>query len=475
MNILILNGSPKGGNSITLHTCLYLEKKYPEHTFRYLNVGPKIKQLEKNFSPALEALREAELIVFCYPVYTFLVPSQLHRFIELMKASGLDFSGKAATQVSTSKHFYDITAHRFIEDNCADLALPYLDGLSADMDDILSEKGRRQATDWLDFTLWKLSRREFRRPLVQTPDQVGGDARVIPGSSTPVIPGSSTPVIPGPDDHVIPGPDRESQSAASKKDGKRAVIVTDLVPEDVTLKAMIDRFVAVFPYACDVINIQDFPFMGGCLSCFSCAATGKCVYKDGFDEFLRGTIHKHDAILYAFRIKDHSMGSRFKMYDDRQFCNGHRTVTMGTPFGYLVEGHYSKEENLRLLLEARAQVGVNFLAGVATDEFDVNKDIDTLAATVAYAMEKQYTPPQNFLGVGGMKIFRDLIYMMRGLMRADHKFFKAHGQYDFPQKKWKTSLMMYLVGWMMNNPSIKRKAGAKMSEGMIGPYKKILE
>ena len=74
---------------------------------------------------------------FCGPaVYTFLVPYQLHRFIELMKASGKDFSSKMATQVTTSKHFYDITAHRFIEDNCADMGIRFLDGLSADMDDI---------------------------------------------------------------------------------------------------------------------------------------------------------------------------------------------------------------------------------------------------------------------------------------------------------------------------------------------------
>ena len=32
-----------------------------------------------------------------------------------------------------------------------------------------------------------------------------------------------------------------------------------------------------------------------------------------------------------------------------------------------------------------------------------------------------------------MKIFRDLIWMMRGLMKADHEFYKAHGMYDFPQ------------------------------------------
>ena len=443
MNILVIGGSPKGKDSITLYTCLYLEKKFKGHSFSYLHAGQKIKALEKDFLPAIEAIRAADLLVFCYPVYTFLVPSQLHRFIELMKESGEDFSGKVATQVTTSKHFYDITAHRFIEDNCADMGIPFLDGLSADMDDILSEKGQKQAVDWLEFSLWKMARGEFKAP------------HVVKGAG--VRHPASVPEV------------------SAKKDGRKAVIVADLLPGDDALKAMIDRFVAVFPYAVDVINIRDYPFQGGCLSCFNCAATGKCVYKDGFDDFLRGTIHRHDAILYAFRIKDHSMGTRFKMYDDRQFCNGHRTVTMGTPFGYLVCGDYSVEENLRMLLEARAQVGGNFLAGVSTDEADTDKAIDSLAATVAYAMEKQYTPPQNFLGVGGMKIFRDLIYMMRGLMRADHKFFKSHGQYDFPQKKWRTSMMMYLVGWLMNNPTIKAKAGSRMSEGMIAPYKKVIE
>ena len=423
MRILVIVGSPKGKDSITLHTCLYLEKQFPQLQFDYIYPGSRIKALEKDFSPALEALRKADMLLFCYPVYTFLVPYQLHRFIELMKASGEDFSEKWATQVSTSKHFYDITAHRFIKDNCADMGLRVLEGLSADMDDILKETGRKQAKDWMDFVLWQT-----------------GEA-----------------------------------DAPAKSGEKKAVIVADMEPEDTSLKAMVDRFVAVFPYQCDVINIREFPFQGGCLSCFNCAATGKCAYKDGFDDFLRNTIHRHDAILYAFRIQDHSMGSLFKMYDDRQFCNGHRTVTMGTPFGYLAEGEYSKEENLRLLLEARAQVGGNFLAGVATDEGDMEANIGQLSATLAYAMETRYTPPQNFLGVGGMKIFRDLIYMMRGLMRADHKFFQSHGQYDFPQKQWKTSWKMYLVGWLMRNKKLRAKAGGKFTEGMTGPYRKVIE
>ena len=179
--------------------------------------------------------------------------------------------------------------------------------------------------------------------------------------------------------------------------------------------------------------------------------------------------------MYAFTIRDHSMGARFKMYDDRQFCNGHRTVTIGMPVGYLVSGNYSVETNLQTILEARANVGQNIFTGVATDEYDPNGAIDRLADSLVYALEHKNTSPQNFYGVGGMKIFRDLIYQMQGMMRADHKFFKSHGQYDFPQKNKGQIVLMYLVGGMLANKNLKSKLGNKMNEGMLMPYKKVLD
>ena len=433
MKILVLNGSPKGQYSTTLHTCLYLQKKFPAHEWTVFDVGKRIRSLEKDFSDAEKMIEDSELILFCYPVYTFLVPSQLHRFIELMKESGVSCKGKFASQVSTSKHFYDVTAHAFIKENCVDLGLDFIDGLSADMDDLLTEKGRKQAEDWFTLLLWEVAGRK-------------GECRTCEGSP---------------------------------KGSRKAVIVADFGIEDAArerLKDMVEDFRNTFPYECDVVDISSIPINGGCMSCFNCAKDGKCVYSDGFDEFLRNDIHAHDAIIYAFSIKDHSMGSRFKMYDDRQFCNGHRTVTMGTPFGYIVDGRYSEESNLRLVLEARAQVGGNYLAGVATNENGSrDSELRSLSEHLCFALEHSYCPPQNFYGVGGMKIFRDLIYKMRGLMRADHRFFKSHGQYDFPQKEWKTSWLMYLVGWMMNNPKIRRKMGSRINDGMVAEYRKVVE
>ena len=442
MNILVISGSPKGENSITLQTALYLEKLHPEHRFSYLHVGRTYRSLERDFSPAAQELERADLLLFVYPVYTFLAPSQLHRFLELLKASGVDVRGKFASQITTSKHFYDVTAHRFLQDNCQDLGMKFVKGLSADMEDLLHAKGQKEAEAFFDYLLWSVAHDKYESLPV------------------PVPPAVCKPVTPVAD--------------SGEKSGD-VVVVADLAPEDKQLAAMIERFRAVFPRRTRLVNLREFPFKGGCLSCFHCASDGKCVYTDGFDGFLRSSIQTAEAIVLAFTIRDHSMGSVFKTYDDRQFCNGHRSVTMGMPFGYLVSGAYSREPNLQTVIEARAETGGNFLAGVATDETDPDREIDTLAARLDYAVAHRYVQPANFYGVGGMKIFRDLIWQMQGLMREDHRFYKAHGQYDFPQKHRGRMLAMYLVGAMASNPKVQAKMGSKMTEGMLMPYQNVLK
>ncbi len=443
MKILVLNGSPKGDYSITLHTTLYLQQLYPKHTFEVLNVGQRIKALEKDFSPVAELIQSADLLLFSYPVYTFIAPSQMHRFIELLKESGISLKGKYATQISTSKHFYDVTAHRYIQDNCQDMGLKYIRGLSADMEDLTKEKGRKEARDFFRYVLWCVKHDYYEA----FPDPIPSPAHV--------------PV-------TVP----ETEDVPKTGD---VVIITDCRESDTQLANMIARFREVFPYKTRIFNLWEFPFNAGCLGCFKCAVTGKCVHKDNFDEHLRGSIQKAQAIVFAFNIKDHSMGARFKLYDDRQFCNGHRTVTMGMPMGYLVSGTYSREMNLQTIIEGRVQVGGNFLAGVATDEVDPNGEIDKMAAFLTYALMNKYVPPQNFYGIGGMKIFRDLIWIMQGMMKADHKFYKAHGQYDFPQKQWTMMLGMHAVGAVLASPKLMAKMGNKMNEGMVAPYKKVVD
>ncbi len=479
MRVLILNGSPAGENSITLQTMRYIQKLYPKREYHELHVAQKIRMFETDFSSAREELLAADLVVFCYPVYTFLAPAQLHRFIELMKESGIDFHGKYATQVTTSKHFYDVTAHEYVRENCLDMGFHVIRGLSADMEDLLHPKGQKDARAFFHHVLWSMKQ---------------GDSEKETSKAETLK--------------------SENLMAETPKDeSKKIVVVADVTEGNEVLPVMIREFEKASPYPVSVVNIREFPFAGGCLGCFHCAADGTCIYKDRFDDFLREKIQTADACVYAFTIKDHSMGQRFKLFDDRQFCNGHRTVTMGKPVGYLIDGDYASEPNLRTLIEARAQVGGNYFAGVACmaenksgngnaerdtelvngdqgtvgqvaakkDDVlanlrpDVSGEIWRLAAELAYCMRYHYNQPADFYGVGGMKIFRDLIYQMQGMMREDHRFYKEHGFYDFPQKRKGTILGMYLVGAMINHPTLSKKIGGNMTKGMLMPYKSVID
>lgn len=444
MKIAVINGSPKGKYSITLQTVRYLSLVYPEHEFEVLNAGQKIKALEKDFSEARALLEGAGAVIFAYPVYTFLAPSQLHRFIELVKADGVDLKGKFATQITTSKHFYDVTAHKYVEENCQDLGMKYVRGLSADMDDLLTEVGKNDAKKFFDYFLWSISEDVYTPFAKRNDGYVGVPATVL-------------------------------ATEGEKDTGKDVLILTDCTDKESDLYLMIERFKRSFAYETRTVNISEYPLSGGCLGCFRCAVSEKCVYKDGFDAFLREKIQTADAIVYAFTVSDHSMGSRFKMYDDRNFCNGHRTVTVGMPVGYLVSGNYSAENNLRTVIEARAETGGNYLAGVATNERDTDLRIDELAKSLEFCLKTGHTAPKNFWGVGGMKIFRDLIFEMRGMMRADHKFYKKQGIYDFPKRFSGRSMLMYLVGMLLGNEKILAKMGNKMNEGMIAPYEKMFK
>ena len=439
MKFLIINGSPKGKYSCTLHTLLYLEKIFDNHTFDILNVGQQIKSLEKDLSKAVEKINDADAIIFSYPVYTFIATSQLHRFIELLKENNVTLENKFVTQVTTSKHFYDMTAHKYIEENCYDLKMKYVKGLSQDMEDLTKKEGQQDAINFFNYFV-----------------------NCIENDIYEVIPNKKDVEL---KEYI------STIKEVDKKAQKEIVIVCDLNEDDLNLKNMITDFQKGLPYQTRIINIREFPFSGGCLGCFNCAGDGKCIHKDNFDTFLRENIQTADAIVIAFTIKDHSMGARFKMYDDRQFCNGHRTVTEGMPFAYIVNGNYEEEHNLKTIVEARAEVGHNFLAGVGYNKETILKTIDKLT----YAIENKYVQPRNFYGIGGMKIFRDLIWIMRGIMKADHIYYKKHGVYDFPQKKRGQMLLMCILGSMVRNKKIKAKMGNKFNEGMIAPYKKVID
>ncbi|MEI0478347.1 iron-sulfur protein [Brachyspira pulli] len=366
--------------------------------------------------------------------------------IELLKENNVNIKNKFATQVSTSKHFYDITAHKFVEENCLDLGLKYIKGLSADMEDLIEKKGQDDAINFFNYLIFCAE----------------NNLNIKENANNKEI------------EKIVYKRKTEDNGANNKE--KDILILTNCSDKDESLRNMIEDFKSIFPYKTREINIRDYKFHGGCLGCFGCAITGKCVYKDGFDDFLRKDIQTADAIIYAFSIENHYTHSSFKLYEDRQFCNGHRMVTEGMPVGYIISGDYDKEYNLQTLVESRCEVGGNFLTHVANDcNRDAYDELLKLSSIMKYAIDNKCTRPKNFYGVGGMKIFRDLIYVMQGLMKEDHKYYKKHNVYDFPQKQRMKMLQIKLVGALISIPSMQSKMKNKMNEYILMPYKKIID
>lgn len=450
MKVLVLNGSPKGKKSVTLTYVKYLQKVFPKDSFSVLNVGLEIKAYEKGAKTEelLTAVENADFVLASYPVYTFLAPAQLHRFFEVAKDFGVRFDGKYVGQLTTSKRFYDVTAHGTIKKILADFGGKYVSGLSADMEDLTSEKGRSELIEW-----WKLVRNMVEKDVYEHIAGVCAD-----GASE------------------ITQYTRKIVEAIPKDNSKRVLIVTDAEPEgDSSLKAMIDDVVASGKYVTDVFNLNEFKFKCGCLGCLKCTSSGKCAVGDGFEELLNQKINAYDAVLMAFTITNHALSAKFKMFFDRQFVNGHRPVTAGKPTGYIVSGALSKEDVLKTYIDAKSAVGGNYNCGVVSDELNTEADIRALITRLEYTLENGAPVEHNFYEVGGMKIFRDMIWIMRGLMKADYEFYKRNGLLDFPQKKRGQMILMKLLGVLVSNKKLNKKMPTMMSDGMLMPYEKVIE
>jgi len=153
VKILVLNGSPKGKQSITMQYVHYLEYQFPEHSFNIQHISHRVQELSQNqteWDALMSQVQEADGILWAFPVYFLLVPSQYKRWIELVQSRNATnlFAGKYTASFSTSAHFYDHTAHAYIQGICEDWEMQYINFFSADMMDLLHSQTRRQ---WLSF------------------------------------------------------------------------------------------------------------------------------------------------------------------------------------------------------------------------------------------------------------------------------------------------------------------------------------
>ena len=438
MNICVINGSPHGERGTSARYTRYLAKQFPQHSFEVVEAAKKIHALERDhrrLDALVEAMVQADAIVWCFPVYFMLVPAQLKRLMELLfDHVGVDaLRGKPCTAVSTSAHFYDHTAHDYLAGVSSDLGLAYVQGFSADMLDLLSRKGRQDLQGFA---------RDFF-------------ARVEAGS--PSYPTVAPVQWECPPFHQSPLPE-----LAPKTGHQRVVLITDAGSKDRNLQQMTRVFERAVSLPVDRIELEQLRLDGGCTGCMHCADGDPCRYKDEYAETFDRLVRPADVVIYAGAVRDRYLSARLKTFQDRYFRNGHRPVGKRQAIGFIVSGPLGQLAPLNQVLEATVQVSHSHRLGTVTDEstdptVTTARLLELARAADRWAADPWFAPP-NFLGVGGIKIFRDLVYENRGVLSADHRFYRDNGLYDFPQNQWGKRLFMEALLLCKRVPFLRERA-----------------
>lgn len=442
MNVLVINGSPRTDNSLTLQTVLFLQKKFCDDKFTFLNLATHLNALEIDFDECAKMIYDADLLLFSYPVYFGSVTSHLYRFIELLKANRLFLGAKFFTQITSSQKYMDFTAHAFIQQNCQDLKMKCIKGFSSFSDSILKEEGQKQALEFFNFVKYSVQNGIYESSVTLQKNYCG--VKVF-------VPYKQVDRLPG-----------------------KICLLTDCSSTDIQLRSMIDRFRSQSQYSVEVYNLNEQDIKGGCKGCLKCTKNSRCVYKDGFLELYKN-LSISNAVVLAFTIKNHSIPYQIKKYIDRQFVFGFRNLTRGLPAAFLVAGPLDDEPYLKIWLTSHADSqGLN-LMGIATDQRTPDFEIDTIVKKMTYSIQNRYQESRNFFQTAGEKIYRDYIFLNKGFFPADHKYFKKNKIYDFADRHLFKSIKTSLKSFFVHLPLLKKKLLPRLSENILKPYKKLLD
>ena len=460
MKIAVLNGSPKGELSVTVQYIRFIQKKFPGHEFRILNVAHDILRYEKDenrLRQVISEVKSADGVIWAFPLYVFFVSSQYKRFIELIREKGVAdaFRDKYTCVLSTSIHFFDHTAHAYMRGICDDLGMKFTESYSADMDDLFMEDRRTMVLKWAEEFLKAI---EFGAPSARMYAPVsynGNDGNVFsyqPGKPKRKIPTGEI----------------------------RVRVITDIESEMTNLANMVKRFSGALQGDVEVHDLREIDIRGGCLGCLECAFDNICVYKDGFVDFFNRVLRDADVVILAGAIKDRFLSARVKMFWDRRFFNGHVPVHVDKQVGFIISGPLCQLPNLQEILQANAEMSGANLSGVVTDESGESSAIDALidglAARCVDFARSRYIRPKTFLGVGGHKIFRDQIWSrLRFPFDADFRFYEAHGMFDFPQNDDRHLEFSKKMIGMIQEPGMREMVRKMIKTEMLKGYQKIVE
>lgn len=456
MKIIVLNGSPKGEQSVTMQYINYLQKRFAQHEIKQIHVAYKINQIlkdEKVFDEIITEIEACDGVIWGFPLYILHVCSQYKRFIELINERNAQsaFEGKYAAILATSVNFYDHTAINYVSSICEDFNMKLVDSFSAKMYD-LDKADRRM--NFMNFARIFFDAIENKRATFKMYNPI-----------------KYSPI------------EYQPTTIKNKVDinDKRVVVLADNL-ENVNLKNMVNSFKASFTGDVEVLKLEDVDIKGGCLGCLKCGYDYKCAYsgKDGFIDFYNSKLKNADIIVYAGAIIDRYLSWEWKRFFDRTFFNTHTPSLKDKQFGFIIAGPLRQIPNLVEIFDGYVQFQMANGAGYVTDDANTSIEIDAqlneLANKLVTMSNLGYKKPMNFLGVSGWKIFRDEMWgELRFPFIADYKAYKALGIYDFPQKNYRVRAINFVMGLLTKKKSIRDEIYSnQIKSNMVSTLQKVI-
>lgn len=453
MKITVLNGSPKGMQSVTMQYMKYLQNLYSECSFSFFSVANTISSIEKDpdkLRDIAEKVKSSDLVFWAFPLYYMLCCSQYKRFIELVFEREAEcFKGVPAAVLTTSIKFYDHTAINYIRGVCDDLGMPFCGAYSAESSDLFKEEEQKRLSLFMESVLNRNSENTFFSRLNNPLEAVKlRYHRNLPGEKVCTAQG-------------------------------KWLVLADLETEGDNLGQMVSEFVDSTGKSAELIDISrlDFP---PCTGCCRCAFDNECIFgEDDYIKLHREKVREADVIVIAGEIRDRYLSSTWKKFFDRSFYAGHTPSLKGKQLGFLISGEFGKLKNLQEILTAWTEFQQCGLAGFVSDEHETSEEISSavqgLVKSLNHGVRTGYIPPGTFRMVGGSKLFRDAVWgPLRPIFQADHKYYRKNGYYNFPQNRIGNWLTNIFVAPVLRLPPVKEKVKSMMPGAMISRFKRIV-
>lgn len=373
MRVAVLSASPKQQLSLTLQTVRVLQKMCKEDEFDICFIK------DVNDCSEFEAkAKDADLVLFLSSLFHFNTHGQLMRYLK-----GLHLpEGKPITYITTSGGNMDIPAHNYMRSYARHNKLKWIRSLSLLDEDVLQECRREELYRWFLYV---------KDIINDTPltEKSLSDFRIC----------------------VIDCGDTPEETEAQAKE----------------VKERYEKLGATVR----LINFRE-KTIKGCIACFGCYTTRKCIIKDDFDEVCKEIRENSDMIVFVSGINYNQFSTNYKYFLDRHVSFGrygqdHEFIRAYVYCGEIDPQDLAELEQHTLVVDSLdADLFVGLYPG--TEE-----GLSTLVQESAYVCINDLFPQRNTYGYGLSLQFANLGYRLQKMTPNDYEYFKAKGYYALPK------------------------------------------